>query len=240
MPGHPIEDRFEAQQVITMAHRLPVREIEALGEATDLREAGLRAARSGDLARGRHLIADARASRESVALSEEASTLFETYQLAAQSYINYRECNYDAAISAMRDALRSANRLRAVFGYIVEVRRIHLAANLLRLAASSGSHDEAIRTGLRLVRYVLGDRNAWPWASLTLDSVDILSSDSKVFVLAQILRPLSDALATTCHEERGAALRDEALERLVAMSRNDAVGKAFEQWIAGVLVTPAP
>jgi tetratricopeptide (TPR) repeat protein len=231
MSNHSIENRFDAQQVIAMAQRLKVREIEALGEATELREAGLRAARADDLTLGHRLIHEARVNREFVALSDEAATMFETYQRAAESYIDYREGRYDAAIAAMQMAIADANRLRVHYGYIVELRRIHLAANIIRIAVRAGNHEEAMQAGFQLVRYILGNRNAWPWATLVLEDTDLLSNECRSFVLAQVLFPLSDALAALCTRPVSYLPNDETLECITHGHRDDTVGEAVAQWV---------
>jgi hypothetical protein len=240
MTERSIEERFDAQQVIAMAQRLTVREIEALGEATELREKGLRRARAGDFADGRRLIDSARLNTDRVALSDEAARMFETYQRPAESYVDFRQGRFADAAAAMLAAIADANQLRSEYGYIVELRRIHLGANMIRIAATSGDHDAAIRAGLGLARYVIGDREGWPWPALKLADVDPLSVDARLLVLGQVLRPLADAWAR--RPGSGAAFRTElqSLAKLTSGNRGDVVADTVAQWVAQMQAqTPA-
>ena len=173
-PGE-IEARFDARQVLTMAMRLPVSQIEALAESTDLREAGLRAARNGAVADGRRLVASARENRCCVILETEADLLFETYQQAAEAFLAYRDGQFDRAYLQMRLAISHANRLRQDYAYPTELRRVHLGANLLRVSVAAGDWPRAVTQGLGLLGYLLGRRQDWPWPDLTLQDADLIS-----------------------------------------------------------------
>lgn len=236
MGTHPIELRFDAQQVITMAQRLPVREIEALGECTDLREAGLRAARAGELVVGARLVGEARANIERVELGEEAATMFETYQLAAESYLDYRNARCGAAAQRMRGAIAHANKLRTRYGYVVELRRIHLAANLVRIEVQRGHHGAALEGGLGLLDYIAGAPDAWPWRELGINDPDRLSADARLFVVDQVLRPLNTAIAKEGLAAHSAASRLNAvLKRLRTSDRPDPLCAVIERWVAVTL-----
>lgn len=169
-----------------MAERLDVREIEALGESAMLREAGLRAARLGELALARRQIDDARANIAALAFSDEAGTLFATYQEAAEAYLAYRSGAFDRARAQMTNALCSANRLSTLYGYRCELRRVHLAANLVKIAAEEGRHREAAASGQALLRYMAGERTAWPWPELSIDDPDDLCADAKDLLVRQL------------------------------------------------------
>lgn len=194
MSQRSVEERFDAQQVMTMAQRLPVSEIEALGESTALRETGLIRARAGDLEVARHFIADARFNMRDVFLSEEATLLFETYQLPAESFLDYLEQRFEEAREAMHRAAAAANRLSRDYGYAVELRRIHLGANLVKISMRAQAHENAVRQGMGLLRYILGDANAWPWHDLRLDRPDRLTDEAKLFVIAQVVAPLEQSV----------------------------------------------
>lgn len=192
-----LEQAFDALQVMSMAQRLPVGEIEALGEATDLREGGLRLARSGQPDRGAGLIAEARELFESAGLSHEARACAETYQTAAEAYVDYRGARYLAAEQALLEALRTSKILRDEYGYSAEMRRVHLARNVVRVKAAAGEQLGALELAVMLVRHIAGEANAWPWPSLALAEPEALTVEQGWFVLDQVLVEIARVLTST-------------------------------------------
>ncbi len=195
MSENSVQERFDAQQVVAMAMRLSVNEIEALGESTELREEGLKTIRAGDLQLGQQLIAEARENQQRVRLSAEAQTLFDTYQLAAESYVHYVVGNLEKAEAAMMMSISTANALQRSYGYIIELRRVHLAANIIRINLKHSDPSAAIAMGIKLIKYLGGDTAQWPWDELALDQADHLTSEEQILILSQLLSPLASALS---------------------------------------------
>ncbi len=235
MSGNSVQERFDAQQVVAMAMRLRVNEIEALGESTELREAGLKTIRAGDLEVGQQLIVEARENRERTQLSEEAQTLFETYQLAAESYVHYVVDNLEKAEAAMMMAIATANDLQRNYGYVIELRRVHLAANVIRINLKHVDPVAAITMGIKLIKYVLGDTTQWPWRELALERMDRLSLEEQILILPQLLAPLSTAFSKlTVHQiddinESIFALAKEVTEENPASKM---INECIEKWLS--------
>lgn len=90
-----------------------------------------------------------------------------------ESYVFYRNGEFDAARASMRRSLHTMNELQEAFGYgHVDGHRIHLARNLLRLDAHGGRPMEAAEAAFQLLLYTVGIDAAWPYPELTSTAPD--------------------------------------------------------------------
>lgn len=185
--GRNLERVYDTLQVLAMAERLDVKEIGTLGMATDCRERGLKAARDGHLAEAIPLVAGAREIYESAKLSSEAADCAETFQTAAESYVEYRLGDYAAAALSMTRSLRICEALANAYGYPLEMRRIHLARNIARIQAFAGETNAALRISALLLQYISGNEKAWPLPYSGQARRHFLEDDAAQFVLDQVL-----------------------------------------------------
>jgi hypothetical protein len=185
--GRNLEQVYDTLQVLAMADRLPVKEITTLGKATDPRERGLKAARNGQLEEGAGLIAESRRIYGSARLSREAADYAETFQTAAESYIEYRSGDYAAADASMMRSLQLCEDLANAFGDSFEMRRVHLARNVARIRAFAGDRNQGLRISAKLLQYIGSRESAWPLPYSGPPRRRLLPDDAAMFMLDQVL-----------------------------------------------------
>lgn len=191
-----LEGSYDARYAVEVARRLPLEEITSLGRATDLREEGLAFARSGDRDRGAELVAESRRHFEGAGLSPEALLLAEWFQTPAEAYVQYRCGDFADAEASLMRAIEVCVTLRADFGYRVEVRRVHLARNIVRVRNYGGRPLDALELAHHLVDYIEGVPSAWPWPSTAIASPDVPSLDVRLLVMDQVLGDVARVLST--------------------------------------------
>ena len=101
-PLRNLEEIVDVRYSIDAARRLTEAELQVLSQATQLREEGLKRARTGNTADGKQLIQAARALLETEPISAEAHLLGESFQLAAEAFISYQN-GHHAAAEQLRD-----------------------------------------------------------------------------------------------------------------------------------------
>jgi hypothetical protein len=188
-----IDAHFNAKYLLGMARSLTLPEISCLLEASRAREEGLRLAREGDIAQAGASMARARELLDSDFLSEEAVTVGRSFQLAADAFLDFRQDDPLAARRALLEALSLCGDLADRYGYDIEVRRVHLARNAVRVEAAAGNSQTALRMALDLASYLDGDRAAWPFPELAAKSSP-LGSDEKRALMGQVWTELSRLL----------------------------------------------
>lgn len=183
-----LERRFNAAHVLEMSKRLPLDAIATLLKASHVREQGLALARAGELASATTTLDEARAIYVPASLSLEARAVADTFQLAADAYLQYRRDEHERAITSLRAALGLCSTLKDEYGYRVEVRRVHLARNIVRVQTASGNYGEALRLAYSLLHYLEGHGACWPFPELGLDTPpDELTAEELDMLADQLL-----------------------------------------------------
>jgi hypothetical protein len=190
-----LQSTYDARYAVEVARRLPLAEITALGDATDLREEGLALARAGQLDRGAELVAAARRAFTGAALSAEAVLLAEWFQEPAEAYLQFRRGDPAGAEDSLLRAVAACVRLRAGFGYRVELRRVHLARNIVRVRNFAGRPVDALELAHHLVDHIEGVPGAWPWPQHTVAEPDDLTLDVRLLLLDQVLGDVARLLS---------------------------------------------
>jgi hypothetical protein len=184
-----------------LRNSLSLPEIAVVHRSAAVREKGLALVRSGDLQGGADLLRKARAFFTQATLCEEGVAFLESFQLAAEAYLQYKERQYDATRVALRGAIQACHVLRDEYGYCVEARRIHLARNIIRVETYANRQVEAMQLASRLVRYIDGRGEPWPIPDLRLVTApDPLRAKARWILMDQILGEL--ALLTRRHKPR--------------------------------------
>jgi hypothetical protein len=191
-----IDVTYDARLTIEMARRLSLTEITNLGHATELREQGLALARAGNLPGGSELIAASRHQFEHAELSPEALLLAEWFQMPAEAYVQYRCGDTVLAEESLMRAIEFCVRLRTDYGYRVELRRIHLTCNVVRVRDQGGRPLEALELGHHLIDYIQGVSEAWPWPSIAVVDPDALALDVRLAIMDQVLGTIGRILST--------------------------------------------
>jgi hypothetical protein len=183
-----LEDKYQTQLLLQMVIGLSAPEIALLLRAACAREKGLALVRAGDTESGARCIREARDICSIGGLSREATLLAKSFQTAAEAYLQYRKAKYAYAHASLMEAVNACQILRSEYGYNVEVRRVHLARNLVRVKTAGGEQKEAMRIASILVGYVEGNHEIWPIPQEHLHaSPGVLASEDRWFLLDQIL-----------------------------------------------------
>jgi hypothetical protein len=179
------DERVNAQ---SLRKNLSLPEIAIVYRSTGVREKGLASARAGDLVTGARLIGQARDLFHAAALCQEALAFLESFQWAAEAYMQYKERQYAPARASLLSALQACHVLRDVFGYHVEARRIHLARNIVRVETFANHQQEAMRLASCLEAYVEGCQERWPFPEFPVATApDPLEEEVRWLLMDQIL-----------------------------------------------------
>jgi hypothetical protein len=192
-PSRSLDQTLDAQHVLVMAERLSLADLETLGEATALREAGLQAARGGDLERGFALVAEAREQYRDAPLCNEARLSAETFQTAAEAYVHYRMGDQAEADVLLLRAIETGYALTAGYGYDFDLRLVHLGRNIARVRAEAGRAEDALDLAALLVRVIEGESDRWPWPTLAR-APGRLSGEAAWMAMDQVVAEIALAL----------------------------------------------
>jgi hypothetical protein len=174
-----VSRRFGAAYLRQMSKSLTLMEVSAVLSAERVREAGLAEARAGDLVKASRLVAEARVTTVAANLSGEALWAAETFQLAAESYLNYRRRLYAEAAAELHGAIAVSIRLGSECGYRMDYRILHLARNLVHTESVLGSKRIAVGQALRLGAFISGRATAWPFAQHQVEHLPVLDCDER-------------------------------------------------------------
>jgi hypothetical protein len=183
------DERYGARYVVELTGRLPEREAALLVEATRLREAALKRAREGDLVMAAEGLDAASTMVARGAVCEEASTSARSFQAAAEAFVDHLRGDHENARALLFEALTLCFRLRTEFGHSVEVRRVHLARNIVRLTWMQGKYPDAIALALALLAYVFNGAG-WPLPEtgcIPPEQRERLRNDEQHFLSDQVL-----------------------------------------------------
>jgi hypothetical protein len=190
-----MEQRQGVHYLSDISRHLPEAEIELLARAVERREQALGLARQGDTNQARRLLCEARALVEEQVRSAEGRASALSFHAAALSYVDYAEGAHETGYASMLEALLLCRRLRLDHGHRVEVRRVHLARNVMRLTCAMGRPVDAWTLGGELLGYVWHG-SAWPLGEATAlppERRETLRDDERLFLTDQIL---SEAVST--------------------------------------------
>ncbi|MCY7273652.1 MAG: hypothetical protein LH702_07885 [Phormidesmis sp. CAN_BIN44] len=182
------DEQFNSYLLREMSKRISLPDISTLLQATEVREYGLTLAKAGSVLDGEKAIESARSICLQACLSREAFTISESFQAAAVAYIQYKKKLYSEACESLLFSLKSCQILKDEYAYNVEVRRIHLVRNIVRVKLFSDSLDEATKLASFMIRYIEGDDVFWPFPEQALlSSPDLLEVEVRWVLLDQFL-----------------------------------------------------
>jgi hypothetical protein len=156
---------------------LPFRERFHVRRAWHLAQAGLLAARRGELASARQSLGEAFTSRRGLPERQGAAAFCQSVSSAAEAYLLYREGKYKDA----REALRLSNEADLVLLSLgvtaAHLHRAQLVHNLVRLEARCGAFSLAEDLADRLTDHLQGASTelpmAGPWEPQMVDACPI-------------------------------------------------------------------
>ncbi len=191
------DEEYNDQYFLQLGKRLSSFEISILLKASEVRERGLALARSGDVHNGGKALDAAREIYVEANLSREALITIESFQAPADAYLQYKRKEYCEACASLVAALKACQILRDEYGHnVIEVRRIHLARNIIRVESVAGNLNKAMRLAGSLLRYIEGCNECWPFPELRLLTMpEPLALEEKLVLMDQILGEIASLLA---------------------------------------------
>ncbi|MFK0730076.1 MAG: hypothetical protein HEQ35_29440 [Gloeotrichia echinulata IR180] len=124
---------------------------------------GLNAVRQGDLIEAERAFKQARIPLETNKLSHEGSLLYKSLLEQSQSYLDYRQGDFDQARDRVLEAIKNDVVLEEEYGYeILFLHRIHLVHNLVRIEARNMSFKDAIKLACNILKYLQGASDNLP------------------------------------------------------------------------------
>ena len=189
--GHPeltSDRKYNTEHILKIARSASLPEIKVLLRASGIREKGLAFVKAGDIATGAGWLREARRMFSEAALSREARLSADSFQYPAEAYLQYRRGEYGQAEASLLQAIILCHALRDDYQHQVEVRRIHLARNVVRVKTRAGNREEALRMASLLVGYVEGHEAQWPLRELRMTSApDPLLVEERWALMDQVL-----------------------------------------------------
>jgi len=182
------DKKYNDQYMVQIAHRASLPEITVLLHASAIRENGLRLLKTGHIAQGAELLGKARRIFSEAVLSEETRLVAESFQYPAEAYLYFTRGEQTEAEAALITSIGLCQALRDAYDHEIEVRRIHLARNLIRVRAAMNRRADALDMGSHLVRYLEGVEECWPLHDFPMTRPpDHLLIDERFALMDQIL-----------------------------------------------------
>lgn len=153
---------FSRQYLLNMSKNLLLPEISILLSAEKIREQGLKAAREDDIDNSIILISNSRSMCIQDSLSNEAIISAETFQSAAEAFIQYKKGNYHNAYELLRKSLECSQILNDQYGYNMELRKLHLTRNIIRVYSFIDCYEQSTYLAGCMIKYIEGNREYWP------------------------------------------------------------------------------
>lgn len=194
-----MEKRQSARYVADLSRRVSKADMEALNEATQLREQALTLARTSQTGKARGLLDEATSLVADRVESREGQISAASFHGAAAGFVEHVDARHEAAMRDMLSALQHCRTLSVEFGHSVAMRRVHLARNLARLIWSLGEHARAIELCDALLAYTWIDEALWPLQKDTRIDPEPKASlrrDERVFLTDQLM---SEIVSTCAH-----------------------------------------
>ena len=225
--------KYNAAHIVKIARNASLLEVTVLVRASEIREKGLAFIKAGDSASGAEWLRESRRMYSEAGLSREAQLSADSFQYPAEALLQYRRGDYGQAAASLLQAIVQCHSLRDDYQHQVEIRRIHLARNVVRVKTVAGNREEALRIAGLLVGYVAGDETQWPLPELRMRSApDPLRTEERWALMDQVLGEV--ALLITRATEISPNLHSGSAGRLFRNDDNRAVGE-FAQvyaWLA--------
>jgi hypothetical protein len=197
------------------------------------RSRALSSARAGRLAMAREAVNESRRIQMDRSLSREVRLIITAFQDAVEAYLEYKWRHFEMARELLFEALRVDRVLIHRYGYnILELHRIQIGHNFMRLAIGRGDADQAAELCAHLLAYTQGGADRWPFSEAGHGGVpgDLpLELVSAMFV--QLASELALLLASQ-PAERGRALLAPAvaLAGTGTVTRSELQGRVYD-WL---------
>ena len=169
-PDRSLDAAVENQIMTVMNSRLPQAALSLIDQCRSAQERGLKASRQQHKLDACRWFGLARVLCDSPELSLEGRLLCQSFQEAAEAYLDYRLGDFEKARTRLHRALTSDSILEQEFGHkLLHVHRLHLTNNLIRLEVRLRGLAGAMELAGRLLSYMHGRSETLPvpgsWSS---------------------------------------------------------------------------
>jgi hypothetical protein len=161
---------FDHQLENLIASRLSLDHQLLMRTSARARARALVAARKNNLIVARQALEESSTILLTSSLSSEAMYITSSFHNAVAAYIHYKHGRFDEARQHVLQALQTDGILIKEYGYkILELHRIQLGHNLLRIKVAQRQPDEAAQLCANLLSYIEGDQDRWPIPDFKID-----------------------------------------------------------------------
>ncbi|MFT6220508.1 MAG: hypothetical protein ACJAW3_001606 [Lentimonas sp.] len=165
-PEHPSKI-FSKGYLLNLAGTLGLDQIITILQMESIREQGLSLARSGKILEAKIILKKADNLSKEADLSRHGYNAIRTFQAAADAYIAYREQKYELGVELLEESIEACRILSDEFGHDMEFRKSHLGRNIIRTQCFIKPAEEIIQSTFKIIAYILGDHDSWPFENQT-------------------------------------------------------------------------
>lgn len=154
-----------------LSNRLPVGEQLLVRFVSAVRSRGITEARNDHLIEAQQALNEGRRVLASDLLSAEGKLIVETFHEAVEAYVEFKRNKLSLARTRVRKALAIDSRLITEYGYqILDLHRVQLGHNLMRLDVYSGNLEAAAELCASLIAYLEGRVEQWPLPEFKIEA----------------------------------------------------------------------
>ncbi len=223
-----IEKRYNSAHMLKLAQSASLNEITITLKSAAMREKALARLRTEDFGPGAALLATARDIYKNEELGREVMQSADSFQFAAEAYLHYKRKEYRRAEVLLLHSINACEILHVEYGHDIEIRRIHLAANVVRVKRLARSPNQALKLAADLIAYLYEPDARWPLPHdvsdgkvKTLDLLEVLG------LADQIVDAVSFSVTSS-----GAKLEDQEIDQsLVKFGRTEAFPQSILNWL---------
>lgn len=186
-----LDQKYNSSYILKLAKNLSLPEISLLFSLSKQREYGLSLLRDNKFEIGSEELVKAKKIPDEIKLSSEAILVIDTFQSAAEAFLYYKVKKMDEAINLLYQAIESLKQLHNIYGYECEIRRIHLARNIIRSLSLAGKTKESFLMAFNLLKYISGDISAWPIHVSDWQNVETITLEERLILSDQVLSEIS-------------------------------------------------
>ncbi len=189
--------KFDQILQMHIGQRVTIAEQMLMRKCSSARKQGLQAARLGNLKTARQSLAEAREVINWGDLSPEGNLICQSFQLAAEAYIDYKYGDFDQAREKINQALHIDVELISKHNYdILHLHRVQLAHNIMRVEARRFCIIEALSIGLLTLEYLHGRTVTMPIpGKWTKDQLLPIPKSNIISMIVQVASELALILA---------------------------------------------
>jgi hypothetical protein len=185
-----LDEQYSALFMQKLTESLPSLEVKFISSLSNKREEGLSLLRKGAISEGSEILSKLRFSIQKTNTSKETFLVLDTFQSAAEAYLHYRTSEFSSAIKMTLQSIESLRILRTEFNHDLEIRKIHLTVNMIRIMVSNQNSEEALVHSCNLLKYIWLNHKICPFESNSWGNRENISIEEKLILSDQIINEI--------------------------------------------------